>query len=177
MCKSCRPTGGSGRGAAVRECCERRERAGSGRRSKRPPARATRDIPANQFEGLISIDADKLVYYDKEHKEIYTGNVDTVVKLAAQVDQTPRCLCATTNRQMDRWQGPSAHRTRRWHFLDEILPDMPFQLKPIQVDGGSGFVLVPGSKLSPAESASSIQSLRAAGARAKTNGHKRSCGP
>jgi hypothetical protein len=29
---------------------------------------------------------------------------------------------------------------------------MPFKLKPIRVDGGSGFVLVPGSKLSPAES-------------------------
>ena len=29
---------------------------------------------------------------------------------------------------------------------------MPFKLKPIRVDGGNGFVLVPGSKLSPAES-------------------------
>ena len=42
-----------------------------------PPARATRpqSSPGTNSKQPISIDADKLVYYDKEHKAIYTGNV------------------------------------------------------------------------------------------------------
>ena len=88
--------------APVRKCYERRERAGSGRRPKARQPERPATFPGTLSKEPISTDATKLVYYDEEHKAIYTGNVDTVVKLTAQVAQTLRRLRTTTNSQMDR---------------------------------------------------------------------------
>ncbi len=80
--------------------------AGAEAATKPPPASAPSSSPAQIFPGTsskepISIDADKLVYFDKEQKAIYSGNVVVI-----QGDTKMTCSVMTV--YLDKSPAPSS---------------------------------------------------------------------
>jgi lipopolysaccharide export system protein LptA len=70
-------------------------------------------FPGTSSKEPISIDADKLVYYDKEHKAIYTGNVvviqgDTKMTCSVMTVFLDRAPAQGAKQTTDPQSGPSA---------------------------------------------------------------------
>jgi lipopolysaccharide export system protein LptA len=63
-------------------------------------------FPGTNSKEPISIDADKLVYYDKEHKAVYTGNVVVI-----QGDTKMTCTAMTVFLERAPTQGQGAKQT------------------------------------------------------------------
>ena len=85
----------------------------------RPPADSPIQIlPGTSSKEPISVDADKLVYYDKEHKAVYSGNVVVIqgdTKMTCSVmtvfldhQPTPAATTAAAKKPPDPQDGPSA---------------------------------------------------------------------
>src|SRR5215471_19739451 len=63
-------------------------------------------FPGTTSKEPISIDADKLVYYDKEHKAVYSGNVVVI-----QGDTKMTCTAMTVFLERAPAQGQGAKQT------------------------------------------------------------------
>ncbi len=81
------------------------------------PSNASNSVaifPGTSSKEPISIDADKLVYYDKEHKAIYTGNVvviqgDTKMTCSVMTVFLDRAPAQGAKQTTDAQSGPSAN--------------------------------------------------------------------
>jgi len=80
-----------------------------------PPADSPIQIlPGTNSKEPISIDADKLVYYDREHKAIYSGNVvviqgDTKMTCSVMTVFLDRSPNPVANPPLSQQEGPSAN--------------------------------------------------------------------
>ena len=71
-------------------------------------------LPGTSSREPISIDADKLVYYDKEHKAVYSGNVvviqgDTKMTCSVMTVFLDRSPNPVANPPLSQQEGPSAN--------------------------------------------------------------------
>ena len=93
--------------------------AGDAAAASKPPSNAPTDSPIQILPGTsskepISIDADKLVYYDKERKAVYSGNVvviqgDTKMTCSVMTVFLDRSPSPSTNAPAQAQAGPSAN--------------------------------------------------------------------
>ena len=92
-------------------------------------------FPGTSSKEPISIDADKLVYYDKEHKAVYSGNVvviqgDTKMTCSAMsvfLDYVPATVAAASppkeaapHRQTAKREGPRRTRASSTSTLRDL---------------------------------------------------------
>ena len=93
--------------------------AGGAAAAGQPASKASPDSPVQILPGTsskepISIDADKLVYYDKEHKAVYSGSVvviqgDTKMTCSVMTVFLDRSPSPASNAPAEPQQGPSAN--------------------------------------------------------------------
>ena len=113
---------------------------GAGAAAEKPsgPNDSVAVFPGTNSKEPISIDADELVYYDKEHKAVYSGNVvviqgDTKMTCSAMTVFLDRAPTQGAPQPANGQSGPSATPASSTSTRRDLSPSSPRRKSPLAI--------------------------------------------